>query len=131
MKIRAQIMAAAAILGLLAAAFTLAENPPTLVELKKFPQPVGGMEALYKNFVYPETAKKDGVSGKVLVNAQILTDGTVGETQIESGVRADLDSAAVKTVRSIRWIPGESEAGPFAAWVTIPIQYKLETKKKP
>jgi TonB family protein len=130
MKYTSRILAAAAILGMLTAVMTSAEDKPAVVDLKKFPQPAAGMTALAKNIVYPEAAKKDSVTGTVYVQAEILANGTVGETKIERGVRADLDSAAVKAIRSIRWIPGESETGPVASWVTVPIQYKLETKKK-
>jgi TonB family protein len=125
-----RIMAAAAVLGLLLGAWSAASDQPALADLKKLPRPAGGYEDLVKKAVYPPSAKKDNVSGTVYVIAQILTDGTVGETQIDRGVRSDLDSAAVAAVRAFRWIPGENEQGPVAAWVTIPIQYKLEEKKK-
>jgi TonB family protein len=125
-----RIMALAAILGMLVGAWSAASDLPALADLKKLPQPAGGMGELAKKVVYPTSATKDSVCGTVYVTVQILSDGTVGETKIDRGVRSDLDSAAAAAVRSVRWIPGENEQGPVPAWVTIPIQYKLETKEK-
>ena len=130
MKTRTCIMAAVVICGLLTAAFTFAEDKATLGNLNKFPQPEGGMAALAKAVVYPEAAKKDSVTGTVYVQVKILSNGTIAATKIERGVRADLDSAAVKAIRSVRWEPGENEVGPVAAWVVVPMQFKLENTKK-
>jgi TonB family protein len=130
MKGSAYVMALAAILGMLVGAWSTASDLPALADLKKLPQPTGGMGELAKKIVYPSTALKDGVSGTVYVAAEILTDGSVGQTKIDRSVRSDLDSSAVAAVRAVHWIPGENEQGPVAAWVTIPIQYKLDTEKK-
>jgi TonB family protein len=130
MKGLTRILTLAAVLGMLPGAWSAASDRPAPLDLKKFPQPAGGVEELARKVVYPPSAKKDGVSGTVYVAAEILTDGTVGQTRIESGVRSDLDSAAATAVRAVRWIPGENEQGPVSAWVTIPVGYKLDTEKK-
>lgn len=114
---------------MLAVAALWAGEKNQFIDLKKPPEPKEGMEGIVKWIVYPETAKKDGITGTVYVNALILKNGTVGETEIERGVRADLDSAAVKAVRSIIWNPGEDVNGPVAVWITLPIKYQLEKDK--
>ena len=130
MKKLTGILAAAAVLGMLAGAWRATADEPAPLDLKKYPQPAGGMAELGKKIVYPPSAMKDNVTGTVYVVAEILSDGTVGQTRIENGVRSDLDSAAAAAVRAVRWIPGENEQGPVAAWVTVPIKYKLDTEKK-
>lgn len=129
MTYTSRILAAAALFGMLTAAWTSAADQRG-VEMKKYPQPEGGMAALTKAVVYPEAAKKDSVTGTVYVQVEILSNGTIAATKIERSVRADLDSAAVKAIRSVRWEPGENEAGPVATWVVVPMQFKLENKKK-
>jgi len=60
--------------------------------------------------VYPELAKRMGISGIVTLRAIVLPDGTVSETHIENG-HALLRQAAVEAVRHWRFTtdPSASE----------------------
>jgi TonB family protein len=95
------------------------------VALKTEPVPVVGWDCLGNCFVYPHSARMDGVKGVVKVRTLILPDGTVGKIRLESGVRADLDTAAQHCLSKTHWIPARTAEGPVAAWVVIPVHYKL------
>jgi TonB family protein len=125
MKIMARILVVAAAAGLLTATACRADVNREVVALKTVPAPVLGWDCLGKCFLYPQSARMDGVSGVVQVRALILPDGTVGKIRVESGVRADLDLAAQRCLSKTRWIPAQTSEGPVAAWVVIPVHYKL------
>lgn len=47
---------------------------------------------------YPESAKNDGVQGRVTLSFVIDNDGSVGEVKVVRGVRPDLDAEALRVV---------------------------------
>ena len=98
-------------------------------DLKPFdtpPTPIGGMESLVAQFKYPESAKKDSIEGKVVVKVRIDETGIVRDCRVIRGVRSDLDSAAVNTVRNVKFTPAISQGKPVAATVMIPIDFRLK-----
>jgi protein TonB len=94
-------------------------------ELDKVPMPVGGMETILKNVVYPEDAKKDKIEGKIFVKAIIDEKGNVIETKIEKGENKLLCSAAEKAVKATKFTPGEKDGKKVKAEVIVPIFFKL------
>lgn len=89
------------------------------------PGPLGGMQALVDRVVYPPSAKREGIEGRVFVTAFIGKDGEVQSARVIRGVRADLDSAAVNAVRGVHFTPALQKENPVAVWITIPIQFTL------
>lgn len=94
-------------------------------DLDKVPMPVGGMEAIIKNVVYPADAKKEKIEGKVFIRAQINEKGDVTEVKIEQGDNKLLSDAAVKAVKATKFTPGELKGKKVKAEVVIPIVFKL------
>lgn len=94
-------------------------------ELDKLPMPVGGMQAIVKNVVYPEDAKKDKIEGRVFVRAQINEQGDVTDVKIEKGDNKLLIDAAVKAVKATKFTPGELKGKKVKAEVVVPIVFKL------
>ena len=125
MKIMARVLMVAAVAGLLTTTACRADVNREVVALKTVPAPVLGWECLGKCFFYPQSARMDGVTGVVQVRALILPDGSVGKMRVESGVRADLNLAAQRCLSRTRWNPAQTAEGPVAAWVVIPVRYKL------
>ncbi|MCW8850604.1 MAG: energy transducer TonB, partial [Melioribacteraceae bacterium] len=79
---------------------------------------------------YPESAKKEGIMGKVMVKAVIDENGKVIETEVLKGVNPELDEAAVNAVKLTKFIPGVMDGKNVKAEVTIPISFKLDANKK-
>jgi len=94
-------------------------------KLDKYPEPVGGIEELVKNLVYPASAKESGIEGKVLVKAIIDEKGNVTETSILKSVNDDCDKAAMDAIKETKFTPGIKDNKPVKAEVTIPIMFKL------
>ena len=93
--------------------------------LDKFPEPIGGIEAMIKNVVYPVSAKESGIQGKVLVKTIIDEKGNVVETEIIESVNADCDKAAMDAIKKTKFTPGIKDNKPVKAEVTIPVMFKL------
>ncbi|HUN55922.1 MAG TPA: energy transducer TonB [Smithella sp.] len=76
--------------------------------------------------VYPEIARVRGYEGIVLVFAEILPDGRVGEIKIrKSSGYAILDQSAIQAVKPWKFEPAKKSGNPFTVWVELPIKFIL------
>ena len=94
-------------------------------KLDKYPEPIGGIEEMIKNVVYPASAKDAGIQGKVLVKTIIDEKGNVVETEVIEGFDADCDKAAMDAIKKTKFTPGIKDNKPVKSEVTIPVMFKL------
>ena len=99
-------------------------------EVDKVPTPLGGMKALQKNVVYPEDARKNGITGKVIVEATVDERGNVIKTKLLASVDPGLDGAAIKAIEMTKFIPAEKDNKKVKSNVTIPIMFRLNGDAK-
>lgn len=95
------------------------------------PEYPGGDAALIKfiinHTVYPASAIRDRVEGRVYVRFAIEKDGSVSVLEVDRGVRQDLDDAAMEVVRQMpSWKPGKFDGELRRVVFTIPVYYSLE-----
>ncbi|HPR15334.1 MAG TPA: energy transducer TonB, partial [Smithella sp.] len=77
--------------------------------------------------VYPEMARLRGYEGIVLVFAEILPTGRVGDVKIrKSSGYAILDQSAIQAVKPWKFEPAKKAGNPFTAWVELPIKFMLQ-----
>jgi TonB family protein len=77
--------------------------------------------------VYPEIARARGYEGVVLVYAEILPDGRVGNMKIrKSSGYAILDKSAVEAVKPWKFEPARRSGKPMTVWVELPIKFVLQ-----
>lgn len=76
--------------------------------------------------VYPIMARRLGISGHVLVRAEVTTDGHCRDAHIikSSGYRI-LDNTALAAVKKWRFIPATRGSEPVTATVDIPLNFTL------
>ncbi len=75
---------------------------------------------------YPALARRFGVSGRVLVRVLVEASGEAREVLIAgSSGHEVLDQAALKSVRSWRFLPARRGTDTFAAWVEFPVKFEL------
>ena len=91
----------------------------------KQPEPIGGVEAIIKNVVYPQSAKEANIQGKVLIKAIIDEKGNVAETEVINGIQKDCDQAAVNAIKKTKFTPATKDGKPVKAEVVSPIMFKL------
>jgi len=76
---------------------------------------------------YPRVARRLGEQGRVILRVLVNAGGTADEVQVRtSSGHQRLDDAARETVRSWRFVPAKRGAQAVAAWVLIPISFRLE-----
>lgn len=76
--------------------------------------------------VYPESARRRGAEGTVIVGLRIETDGSVSETWVEqSSGDGALDEAACGAVRRWRFSPARQNGAPAAAHSRVPVVFTL------
>lgn len=103
------------------------EVTPIFVAYDSPPEPIGGFEAIQRNLVYPEIARKAGVEGRVIVHVLIDERGNVVATRILKSLGNNgCDEAAVAAIKSVKWKPAMQRDRPVKVWVAIPVIFKLK-----
>jgi len=75
---------------------------------------------------YPELARRRGFTGEVLLHVSVNSAGSVAEIVVkQSSGHTSLDSAAVRSVRHWRFVPGKKNGIPVTMWVDVPIRFTL------
>jgi protein TonB len=95
------------------------------VAVEEMPQVVGGIESIMKRLVYPELAMRAGVQGRVYVLAYVNEQGEVVRAEVQKGIGAGCDEAAVAAVKGAKFIPGKQRGKPVRVRVSIPIRFQL------
>jgi TonB family protein len=104
------------------------EAPLRFVEV--MPEPVGGMDAIYKflqeNLRYPKEARDKGISGQVFIEFVVEKDGSIDNVKVLKGVDPDLDAESVRVVKLMpKWKPGKQKGEPVRTYFNIPIRFTI------
>lgn len=76
--------------------------------------------------VYPSLARKMGHEGVVLLAAEILSDGRVGQLVVKkSSGFPTLDQTALDAVQRWKFIPARWMGKAVSAWVDVPVKFRL------
>ena len=78
--------------------------------------------------VYPDEARRAGVTGTVMVQAHVREDGTVGECRVVKSI-PELDAAAIAAVRQWRFKPAMSKGVPVAVPVAVPVKFPPDWRR--
>ena len=84
------------------------------------------LEFVAKNIKYPDTAKKDSIEGRVVVEFWIEIDGSTSEHRIIRSVREDLDEEALRIARLIKFDrPAMTNGIPYSTCFNLPVLFAL------
>lgn len=79
--------------------------------------------------VYPESARRRGIEGLVLLFVEVAADGRPKGVRIETSSGSSiLDEAAVRAVERWRFKPGTLMGVPTSSRVRIPIRFRLDER---
>ncbi len=100
----------------------------TIVEEQ--PVPEEGMEAFYQyirqNLKYPETARQQGIEGRVFVQFVVEKDGAITNVQVIKGIGEACDNEAVRVMQNATaWNPGYQRGRPVKVRMVLPISFSL------
>jgi TonB family protein len=90
-------------------------------------------EFIRKELIYPDTAIKYNIQGKVYCRFTVNEDGSISNVEIIKGCNTFLDEEAMRVVRSMpKWVSGKRNGRAVKVQYTVPIAFKLtdeQTKK--
>lgn len=89
------------------------------------PEPVGGMNGIYKRLVYPQLAKEKKIEGVVKIEAVINPSGDVLNAKILNDIGYECGESAKITIFYTRFKPGLQKGKPVMARIIIPVEFKL------
>ncbi len=105
------------------------EDPPMMFveEMPEFPGGLDSLNAfLAKEIQYPEVAKKNGITGTVLVEFVVERDGRVTHGQVKIPLFTDCDVEALRGVMSMpKWKPGRNMGKPVRCYFQVPVTFRL------
>lgn len=101
-------------------------------ELPVFPGEEKGLFSFLKqNLIYPKSAIKDEVQGRVRIQFKVDTTGKAIEEKIIQGVRLDLDTICLAAVRKMPlWKPGKINQQPVEVQFILPVNFVLVEEKR-
>ena len=80
-------------------------------------------DLISRQLVYPMSARRMGLSGRVVVSFIVSESGTIHSVQIKTGSGFTvLDNAAVETIRNLGTVPRP----PVAAEIVMPVGFRLQ-----
>lgn len=106
------------------------DDPVYYLNAEVMPEPIGGMNTIYKKLIYPEEAKKNKIEGTVKVLAFIEKDGEVSSAKVVEGIGYGCDENARLSVYYTRFKPGLQKGKRVKVQMVIPIEFKLDGTSK-
>ena len=96
-----------------------------LVAVDEMPEPIGGIQKIVSQVVYPAEAKRNGIAGTVFVLAFVDENGSVRKTLLTKGIGGGCDEAALRVVSASRFKPGKDKGLYVKVQIQIPVPFKL------
>ncbi|HPB18215.1 MAG: energy transducer TonB [Candidatus Cloacimonas sp.] len=97
------------------------ETPVNFVPYDDAPVVIGDIKP-----VYPEFAKRNKIQGTVILEVEVLKDGSIRDIRVRRGLAGGLDEAAIEAVRKVKFQPGKSSGQPVDCMVIIPVEFKIQ-----
>lgn len=112
----------------------MTHNPPpapqrpdanVFVVVEEMPQMVGGQMALYEKLRYPETARRAGIEGRVIIQFIVNKEGEVVNPAVVRSAGGGLDEAALEALKSVSFTPGTQRGELVDVQMTLPVVFRL------
>ena len=88
---------------------------------------VGGYGPTNKAPSYPHMARRMGLQGKVVLNVEVLANGSCGQINVaQSSGHAALDNNALSAVKTWHFIPATQAGKAINKWHQVPIIFSLK-----
>ena len=85
------------------------------------------LKFLQDNLKYPESAMKNNVQGRVIVQFVVEKDGTPTEFNVLRAVNPDLDAEALRVLKTMpKWKPGMQKGEVVRVKYTVPVAFRLQ-----
>ncbi len=100
-------------------------------QVESMPQPQAGFRSLSshvtRNLIYPEEARQEGISGRVLLEFVVTESGSITNIKILDSLGLGCDQESIRVIRtSGPWVPGEKDGEPVKVRLVLPIDFVLD-----
>jgi TonB family protein len=102
------------------------EPPDTgdrFIDVSEEPRELIPLESLIQ---YPEEAKKNGIEGKVQLQALVGRDGSVEKVEILKSSDSIFNKEAIRVLKSARFEPGRYNGTPLKLWITRTLVFAIK-----
>lgn len=89
------------------------------------PEPAGGIQSIYEELEYPETARQAGIEGQVVIEFTVDENGAVHDEQILQNIGGGTAEAAIEAIKTVEWNPGYQNGVPTSTTFQVPIRFSL------
>ena len=81
---------------------------------------------VYEYIKYPESAIRNGISGRVVAEFVVDAKGKVKDVEIVKGVDEELDAQVMKVITaSPKWKPAQIKGRAVSVKISVPVEFKL------
>ena len=108
----------------------LEDDPAYYSSVEVMPEPIGGMNTIYRKLTYPLEAKEKKIEGTVKILAFIEKNGEVSSAVVQEGIGYGCDENARLSVYYTRFKPGLQKGKRMKVQMVIPIEFKLDRVSK-
>ena len=110
--------------------FSPSDTTLNFVGVDKFPEYIGGFDALIKfignNIQYPKKAISDSIQGRVILTFIVKSTGKVTDREIKKGLSPEIDMECKRMLDKMpEWNPAFLNKKPIDYRVTFPIRFQL------
>lgn len=85
----------------------------------------GGLRSYYLHIEYPDEARTAGIQGRLVLEFIVETDGRTSNIRVLQTLHPLCDSAAVRALRTTRFIPGEQNGVKARVRMRLPVRFQL------
>ncbi len=89
------------------------------------------LKFIYTNIKYPESARKAGIQGTVVVSFVVEKDGSISNLKVVRSISPDCDEEVLRVIKMMpNWIPGKQDGEPVRVQFNLPVRFALEAPLK-
>jgi TonB family protein len=102
------------------------DDTDVFAAVEQMPEMIGGQMAFYDALRYPETARRAGIQGRVIIQFVVDEDGSVINPRVLRGIGGGADEAAVEAITQMKFTPGTQLGQPVKVRMTQPVVFRLQ-----
>lgn len=102
------------------------EENEILDHVEFMPKMKGGIQALYDDITYPESAKRIGIEGMVVVQFIVNEKGKVENPEIIRGIGSRCDEEVLKAIKKQTYSPGVQNGNLVKVRMKVTVHFRLE-----
>ncbi len=102
------------------------ENDDFICGLEICPEPVGGIEEIESNIIYPQLARQYKLEGYVLITTKINARGIPENIRVLQGLGLGCSEAAIEAVNKTKFVPGKNNGDIVETDVTFKLKFRIK-----